>query len=33
MNQVDMIHPTPAGHRVMAETVWEVLEGVVEGER
>jgi len=32
MNQADMLHPTPAGHRVMAETVWGVLEGVVEGE-
>ena len=29
MNQADMIHPTRAGHRVMAETVWEVLEEVV----
>ena len=29
MNQADMLHPTPAGHRVMAETVWEVLEDVV----
>jgi acyl-CoA thioesterase-1 len=33
MNQADMIHPTPAGHRVMAETVWEVVKGVVKGER
>jgi acyl-CoA thioesterase-1 len=29
MNQADMIHPTPAGHQVMARTVWEVLEEVV----
>src|SRR5512134_2443430 len=29
MNQADMIHPTPAGHRVMAETVWGVVESVV----
>jgi acyl-CoA thioesterase-1 len=26
MNQADGIHPTAAGHRRMAETVWEVLE-------
>ncbi len=32
MNQADMIHPTPEGHRVMAETMWEVLEEVVGGE-
>lgn len=25
LNQPDGIHPTPAGHRRMAETVWEVL--------
>ena len=29
MNQADMIHPTPAGHRVMAETVWRTLDKVV----
>ena len=29
MNQADMIHPTPEGQQVMAETVWEVLEDVV----
>lgn len=33
LNQADMMHPTPAGHRVMAETVWEVLGEVLEGER
>jgi len=32
LNQADMIHPTPAGHRVMAETVWKVLEPVLRGE-
>jgi acyl-CoA thioesterase-1 len=26
MNQADGIHPTAAGHRKMAETVWDVLE-------
>lgn len=31
LNQADMLHPTPAGHRVMAETVWRVLEPVLEG--
>jgi len=31
MNQADMIHPTPAGHRVIAETVWGVLEEVLSG--
>lgn len=25
LNQADGIHPTPEGHRVMAETVWKVL--------
>lgn len=29
MNQADMLHPTPAGHRVMGETVWGVLEEVI----
>ena len=31
LNQADMIHPTPAGHRIMAETVWKVLEPVLQG--
>ncbi|MBA3259512.1 MAG: arylesterase [Gemmatimonadales bacterium] len=31
LNQADMIHPTAAGHRVMAETVWGVVEAVVRG--
>lgn len=26
LNQPDMIHPTAAGHRVIAETVWRVLD-------
>lgn len=29
LNQADGIHPTPEGHALMAETVWEVLEDVV----
>jgi acyl-CoA thioesterase-1 len=32
LNQADMIHPTAAGQRVMAETVWEVLEAVLSGD-
>ena len=31
LNQADMIHPTAAGHRIMAETVWRVLEPVLSG--
>jgi acyl-CoA thioesterase I len=30
MNQGDRIHPTPAGHRVIAETVWKVLRPALE---
>jgi acyl-CoA thioesterase-1 len=26
LNQPDGIHPTPAGHRIVARTVWEVLQ-------
>jgi acyl-CoA thioesterase-1 len=26
MNQHDQIHPTPAGHKIVAENVWHVLE-------
>jgi acyl-CoA thioesterase-1 len=26
LNQTDQIHPTPAGHKVIAENVWRVLE-------
>ena len=29
LNQADGIHPTPAGQRIMAETVWRVLEPVL----
>lgn len=29
LNQPDMIHPTAAGHRVVAETVWRALEPVL----
>ena len=30
LNQADGIHPTPAGHRILAETVWEVLRGEID---
>jgi acyl-CoA thioesterase-1 len=26
LNQADHIHPTPAGHKIVAENVWRVLE-------
>jgi acyl-CoA thioesterase-1 len=29
LNQADGIHPTPAGHKVVRDNVWEVLETVV----
>lgn len=29
LNQADMIHPTAAGHRIIAETVWRVLEPIL----
>lgn len=29
MNQADMVHPTVEGQRLMAETVWKVLEDVI----
>ena len=29
LNQSDGIHPTPEGHRILAENVWEVLEGIL----
>ncbi len=29
LNQADGIHPTPGGQRIMAETVWRVLEPVL----
>ena len=30
LNQEDRIHPTPAGHRLIAENVWQVLKPVLE---
>lgn len=30
LNQPDGIHPTPAGHKIVAETVWQVLRPVLE---
>jgi acyl-CoA thioesterase I len=33
LNQPDMIHPTAAGQRRLAETVWPVLDEVLRGER
>jgi acyl-CoA thioesterase-1 len=30
LNQPDRIHPTPEGHRVVAENVWKILEPVLE---
>jgi acyl-CoA thioesterase I len=29
LNLPDGIHPTPEGHRIMAETVWRVIEPVI----
>ena len=29
LNQADGIHPTPKGHRIVAENVWEVLKGLL----
>ena len=29
LNQADGMHPTPAGHRILAETVWGVLRGEI----
>lgn len=29
LNQADMIHPTAAGHRVIAQNVWRVLEPIL----
>lgn len=33
LNQADGIHPTAAGARVVADTVWTVLEPIVDGQR
>ncbi|MBF9144117.1 arylesterase [Hymenobacter properus] len=30
LNQADGIHPTPAGHRIVARTVWSVLQPVLQ---
>lgn len=32
-NQPDRIHPNPAGHRIVADNVWAVLEPLLENER
>jgi len=32
LNQADAIHPTAAGQRKIAETVWDVLEGVLKSD-
>jgi len=32
LNQPDGIHPTPAGHRIVARTVFKILEPVLRGE-
>jgi acyl-CoA thioesterase-1 len=32
LNQVDRIHPTRAGHKVIAENVWKILEPLLAGE-
>jgi acyl-CoA thioesterase-1 len=29
LNQPDRIHPTPAGHKIVAENVWKVLEPIL----
>lgn len=31
LNQADRIHPTAAGHRILAENVWRVLEPLLAG--
>lgn len=31
LNQPDGIHPTPEGHRIVAQTVWQTLEPVLRG--
>lgn len=30
LNQADGIHPNPAGHRIVAENVWQVLKGLIQ---
>jgi acyl-CoA thioesterase-1 len=29
LNQPDGIHPTPAGHKIVAQNVWKVLKSVL----
>jgi len=29
LNQADLIHPNPAGHRIVAELVWRTLEPIL----
>jgi acyl-CoA thioesterase-1 len=31
LNQEDRIHPTAAGHEIVAENVWKILKPVLEG--
>lgn len=33
LNLPDGIHPNPEGHRIIAETVWKVLQPLLEGDR
>ncbi|GAB3986605.1 arylesterase [Spirosoma daeguense] len=32
LNQADGIHPTPAGHKIVANTVWQVLQPILKSE-
>jgi acyl-CoA thioesterase-1 len=32
LNQPDLIHPTAAGHKIIAETVWQVIEPILRQE-
>jgi hypothetical protein len=29
LNQPDLIHPTTAGHKIIAETVWQIIEPIL----
>jgi acyl-CoA thioesterase-1 len=33
LNQSDLIHPTPEGHKILAENVWKVLEPLLAGKK